>query len=106
MQMASCSFEASTEIPIAIEVCNAAVLRIGQNEVNANQRSGQAHAWQVPGAYQFEKNDFIDGAVPVFLCPAAEVASANQSGFVIVGTVICRAGMGNVDRDHGNVCFA
>src|SRR3954447_11392858 len=44
--------------------------------------------------------------MPMFLDPPAKVTPAYESGFVVVGPVIRRTGMRNINRDHWNAGLA
>src|SRR5581483_8430220 len=54
-------------------------------------------------ALQFDEQNLIDLAAPMFLGPAAQVVARKQAGLVVVGAEVSGAGVRNIDGDERDV---
>ena len=87
---------------IAIQVDDAGGFGAAHGFVQPGQHPAHTGLGKGTGARDLDHENLIGFALPVFERPAAEVASADESGFVIVGAEIGGAGMRDIDGDHGN----
>ena len=73
--------------------------------VDTNQDTGQAHLRQAACAWKLQQNDLVHFRLPILFRPTAKVTASDKSGFVVIRTVICCAGVRNIDDDHWNSGF-
>ncbi len=105
-QMPAHGFETFAEFAVAVEIGDARVLECRTGLAHADEHAGESHLRQAAGAIERDQDDLVSFAVPVLLGPSPQVTAADQARLVIVGPVIGRARMRNLDRDQRNVRLA
>ena len=98
--------EALAELAVAVEIRHLAVIELRADLLHADQHARQPHLRQAAGTIERHEHDLVDLGVPVLLGPAAEMASADQAGLVVVGAEVGRARMGHFDRDERDAGLA
>ena len=99
-------FEAVAQPAVAVDVGDPAVLERREDLFHPDQHARQSHLRQAARALERDQHDLVDAGMPVLLRPFAEMAAANQPGFVVVRAEIGGAGMRHFDRDERDVGLA
>src|SRR6516165_6104288 len=88
MEMTPYSLQTRAEASIAVQICDAAVLRAGQDEIDPNESSSESHTRKIARPNEFQEEDFIDLSCPVLFGPTAEIAARDESCFVVISAII------------------
>ena len=99
-------FETVAQPAVAVDVGDPAVLELREDLFHPDQHARQSHLRQAARALERDQHDLVDAGMPVLLRPFAEMAAANQTGFVVVRAEVGGAGMRNLDRDQRDVRVA
>ncbi len=81
------------------------MLELRTGFLHPHEHAGQPHPGQTARALERQQDDFGDLRRTMLLGPAPEVTAADQSGFVVVGAEVGRAGMRHFDRNERDVRF-
>ena len=99
-------FEALAELAVAFEICHLRILELRTGFLHPHEHAGQPHLGKTARAFERQQDDLGDLRRAMLLGPAPEVTAADQSGFVVVGAEVGRAGVRHLDRDERDVRFA
>ena len=91
------------KVAAAIETDERRFHDLGQLGAKAVDEAGEAQFKQRACDRKFDENELLDFAVPVFTCPTAKSAAANEAGLVIVGAEVGGAGVGHLNRNDGDI---
>src|SRR5262245_49318061 len=99
-EMSADALERGLELPVAVDADDRRVRGPMERFDDAREDAARSRTHQRAGTGELEEQNLVDLAVPSALRPAAQIASGEHAGLVVVRAEVGRAGMRNVDGDN------